>query len=601
MIEHTHCRAPALPVVCFVLFLAATAATAPATEPDNGGPAKITVDFTRPTSPVNRALFSLVNYQRFTSEAGAVARALFSRIDPAGSMARTEIMIHLMEPANDNNNPAVFDWSRLYTDRMYRFIREDGPAFLGELEENGMRPLALLTYNVEWLGRGGRRNAPPTDPEEWAEFAAAVVETMSAGPGRPRPTGSTAATANIGGEQPLMVEIWNEPSPGGPYWTGSREDYFELFRTTADRLRRDYPGVLVGGPSVLSSDGAFLLEFVQECGEAADFITAHFYNQDPVRMARRISDWAGYIEEQTGRAGTLHITESDNWNLRGREKIDYVLTRQFELIARSSAIGSFHHFSLPYYREAADRVFGLLRPDGRIVGDNYLPYLLFSEFRGDEVEASIEYGGAVIDATGDHRTPLPVYAAASREEASYSTIVYLRDSEVASAELVLRLPEELDRWSLRVDQLGPPFADATPGARPRSAVRGTDFRTVEFRSGAGGGRLDVELDTNAGRAFRVTLRETSEGEVDVVVDRSRSLVTLLNGSDEPARGDLFLLALPSGRRTPIATDVRVPASGRVELETNLATTALEGDSQVSAVFEPASGGEPIIAVPIALH
>ncbi len=567
MIKHIRRAAPFVFAFCLSLYLASFAQ---ALEPEQGSSATIVVDFTRAESRVNRALFSLVNYQRFASEAGATARALFSRLGPAESIARTEVMIDLIEPANDNNDSAVFNWSRLYTDRMYRFIHKDGEAFLNEMTEMAMMPLALLTYNVEWLGRGGQRNAPPTDPAEWAEFAAAVVETMSRG------------LAVAGEDRDLLVEIWNEPSPGGPYWTGTRDEYFELFRTTADRIHRDYPGVLVGGPSVLSSDGAFLLEFIQECGESADFITAHFYNQDPVRMARRISDWAEFIEEATGRRGTLHITESDNWNLRGWDKVDYVLTRQFELIARSNEIGSFHHFSLPYYREAPGRVFGLLRPDGRIVAENYLPYLLFSGFRGEEVGIDVELAGIRIDPLSDHRDPLPVYAAASRDQSSYTTTAYLREASIAGAEFVFRLPDEIGPWTLRVDQLGRPNGVATVAGNAAAAT----FRTQEFRSGAGGGRVVVEVDPAAGAAVRITLRETANGPVDVVLDNARNVVSVINGSTESVRGQLHVLALPSGRRTRITSDVAVPASGRVDVETDVTAAMAEGDTQVTAIFEP---------------
>ncbi len=454
-------------------------ASASATELD----VTASVDFTAVDRAVNRALFSLVNYQRFSSEAGDLARAAFRRLNPGGTSARTEIMIDRVEPVNDNADPAVFNWEQLQTDAMYRFIDSDGPAFLDEMLSLGMEPFGLLSYNVEWLGRHGRRTDPPWSNHEWAEFAAAVVEAHN------------GASGPDYLPQLRAVEIWNEPSPGGPYWTGSRSDYYALFKSVAERIHRDYPGVAVGGPSVLSSDGAFMLEFIEACSDVADFFTMHFYNQDPVRMARRIADWSRYIEAETGKAGALHITESDNWNLTGSQKADYLLTRQFELIARSELIGSFHHFSLPYYEEAPGRVFGLIRPDGDVVPHNYWPYYMFAGYEGDRVEAQVRVGDRVIDPTRDHREALPVYVAASRSSGRLNVTLYVREQQSGQARLEMTLPADGSLRELHVEQL-------------HLAGGQLSEPTTTMRQYVTGQLVAVDIDLTRGQAVRVSLTPT---------------------------------------------------------------------------------------------
>jgi hypothetical protein len=384
-----------------------------------------------------------------------------------------------------------------------------------------------------------------------------------------------------------MVEVWNEPSPGGPYWTGTRDDYFELFRIVAARLHRDYPGVAVGGPSVLSSDGAFMLDFIETCGDIADFYTMHFYNQDPVRMTRRISDWADYIRDQTGKNAVVHITESDDWNLTGPAKIDYLLTRQFELIALGDRIGSFHHFSLPYYRESPGRVFGLLRPDGRPVDYNYLPYLLFSQFTGEEVPVQVEIDALLADPARDHREPLPAYAAASRTEEALTAVAYFRNPGIGDAVINLTLPELPGLWTLRVDQLGWAANDGT-GAVAAATTAGPSARwtTTRFEAVDGRGDLAIPVDVGMGRAVRITLTSASPSAVDVVLRNGGRTVELLNGTPRAIRASIELIGLPSGQRVGTELSAAVEPGNRHHLVVANETPSMlaEDDTHIIAFF-----------------
>ena len=58
--------------------------------------------------------------------------------------------------------------------------------------------------------------------------------------------------------------MWNEPDccPHG-FWTGSRDDYFRLFRETANAFARVSPAFRLGGP--VTSSGEWLDEFIGFC------------------------------------------------------------------------------------------------------------------------------------------------------------------------------------------------------------------------------------------------------------------------------------------------------------------------------------------------
>jgi hypothetical protein len=222
----------------------------------------------------------------------------------------------------------------------------------------------------------------------------------------------------------------------------------------AERIHRDYPGVRVGGPAVLSGDGGFMLDFIEEVGDVADFYTMHFYNQDPVLMARRIEDWADYIRDETGRSEPLlNITESDNWELQGPEKIDYLLVRQFELVRRADKIAGFHHFSLPYYAEQSDRIFGLIRPNGRVVQHNYLPYWLFNGYEGTHVATKSFVEEEAVPTERTNREPLPFYAAATTADGAVNVVSYATSPLAESMSVEITVPSPSVPYIVEINQL----------------------------------------------------------------------------------------------------------------------------------------------------
>ena len=127
-------------------------------------------------------LFSIVNFPRLYSEGSDLAWSVFEELNPTGTQARIETWIHLMEPENDNNNPYVINWHGFNTDAMFRHVDDSTDLFLPTVADFGMRPVLLLCYNAEWLGRHGRHSDPPYDNEEWAEFAALLCWPLNARP-----------------------------------------------------------------------------------------------------------------------------------------------------------------------------------------------------------------------------------------------------------------------------------------------------------------------------------------------------------------------------------------------------------------------------------
>ncbi|MBN2658997.1 MAG: hypothetical protein JXR86_18225 [Spirochaetales bacterium] len=373
---------------------------------------RISVDFTVNEGDINPALFSLVNYPRFYGEADDESRKLLENLNIGGTQARIETMIHLLEPENDNDDPFVFDHERFRYEKMIRFIDHDPGLFIKDVENQGMEPLMLLTYNVPWLSADGRNNGVPTDNEEWAEFASAVVEYFNGNPEGPE-------------YDPVVqwLEILNEPCGNGQFFNGTQEQYINLFSDVAERIHSYYPGVKVGGPSVLSGQMAFMIRFIKETAGTADFYTFHIYNEDPVLMVRKLETLAAYIRKTAGEGIPLFVTESDDWNLQGDDKWDFLIIRQMELLLSENPVESFHQFSLPLYRESAERVFGLLGPGGEVVHKNYWPYYWLRKARGEIVEVNFD-GDSALGASSSSRVKRPLYALAVNDGGNEAIYVY---------------------------------------------------------------------------------------------------------------------------------------------------------------------------------
>lgn len=77
-------------------------------------------------------------------------------------------------------------------------------------------------------------------------------------------------------------EVWNEPNLSA-FWTGTRTDYFNLYRATARVLEEIDSDLRVGGPA--TARNAWIPEFLEFCAREripVDFVTTHHYPTDSV-------------------------------------------------------------------------------------------------------------------------------------------------------------------------------------------------------------------------------------------------------------------------------------------------------------------------------
>ena len=182
--------------------------------------------------------------------------------------------------------------------------------YLRAITNTGARIVYRLGESIEHAKRKRYVN-PPADPERWAAICEGVIRHYNEG---------WADGLRLGIQ---YWEIWNEPENQPAMWTGTAEQFYRLYTTTAVRLKRRWPELKIGGPA-LGHQGefregrlipsTFLRDFaaaVRTAGAPWDFFSWHLYTDDPGEPARRARAVRTWLD-----AGGWPRTEShlNEWN-----------------------------------------------------------------------------------------------------------------------------------------------------------------------------------------------------------------------------------------------------------------------------------------------
>ncbi|MBQ2968267.1 MAG: hypothetical protein IJE10_09140 [Clostridia bacterium] len=119
---------------------------------------------------------------------------------------------------------------------------------------------------------------PPKDFQKWAEICEHIIRHYNQG---------WANGFELGME---YWEIWNEPDvKGGGCWTGTDEQFFDLFETAAKHLKKCFPNIKIGGPAIAFDVewGERFLKEMQARGVELDFFSWHCYCTEPNKMMAR--------------------------------------------------------------------------------------------------------------------------------------------------------------------------------------------------------------------------------------------------------------------------------------------------------------------------
>ena len=116
-------------------------------------------------------------------------------------------------------------------------------------------------------------------------------------------------------------QIWNEPdgiaaNGDQPNWSGTPEQFYELYDITSRHLKACFPELRIGGPAMSYVNEPWLrglLHYVKRNGDPApmDFIGFHWYGREPAHMRMRCRELRQILDEE-GFPQTL--TSMDEWN-----------------------------------------------------------------------------------------------------------------------------------------------------------------------------------------------------------------------------------------------------------------------------------------------
>ena len=138
----------------------------------------------------------------------------------------------------------------------------------------GMKPFVELSFMPRALASGTTtvfkyhgNVTPPRDHRQWAAFIKRLVAHWV----------DRYGAREVGH---WFFEVWNEPNLTA-FWTGTRDDYFKLYRSTAVAIKEVDPLLQVGGPA--TARDAWIDEFIDFCetGDVPlDFVSTHHYPTD---------------------------------------------------------------------------------------------------------------------------------------------------------------------------------------------------------------------------------------------------------------------------------------------------------------------------------
>ena len=187
----------------------------------------------------------------------------------------------------------------------YYFATTD---FMLDLQyEIGLKPFFRLGTSIEHTGLVHFAAEIPKDFDKMAEAFAGIVRHYEKGWGDP-----------AGKVRPIEYwEIWNEPDGKNNMWSfnggvddrdpvnnrnAERRDLFvQFFVKVLKRLKSEFPNVKVGGPALCSMNEEWFRPILRACkaaGVAPDFISWHYYGNNPDRLFESASEAESMCREE---------------------------------------------------------------------------------------------------------------------------------------------------------------------------------------------------------------------------------------------------------------------------------------------------------------
>ncbi len=216
---------------------------------------------------------------------------------PWANFAAVDISIIFRDFRNDPSDAESYD-----------FAPTDD--YIAAIVKNKTPILYRLGESIEHTPRKYRVH-PPKDFHKWAEICCGIIRHYNEG------------WANGFKHNIRYWEIWNEPDNKPAMWTGTDEQYLELYKVTAKAIKSRWPDLKVGGPALANAGqfkaGVFVpsdqarrfLSYCRDNRVPLDFFSWHRYTKDPSEYARRARGVRKMLDEYGFTKTESHLNE---WN-----------------------------------------------------------------------------------------------------------------------------------------------------------------------------------------------------------------------------------------------------------------------------------------------
>jgi len=182
----------------------------------------------------------------------------------------------------------------------YRFARTD--AYIQSILDVGSQIVYRLGETIDHF-RVKPFIDPPAEADKWATICVNIIRHYNDG------------WANGFHHGIRFWEIWNEPM-NPPCWSGTWEQFLDLYETAATRIKAHDPSLQVGGAALAGDEPYWELrhDFVRQCarrGCPLDFLSWHIYTDQPAEILRRVRHVRELLDESGLAATASHLNE---WN-----------------------------------------------------------------------------------------------------------------------------------------------------------------------------------------------------------------------------------------------------------------------------------------------
>jgi len=194
----------------------------------------------------------------------------------------------------------------------YDFARTD--EYLAAIRQTGAQIVYRLGESIEH-DRMKRFVHPPKDPEKWAKICTGVIRHYN------------ESWANGFRYDIRYWDIWNEPENRPAMWTGTDDQFLQLYATAAREIKTRFPQIKVGGPGFGYTGelkgkefraGGLLTNFLAFCRRASrplDFLSWHCYADDPLELVWRAQGIRQLLDANSFAKTESHLNE---WNFLPR-------------------------------------------------------------------------------------------------------------------------------------------------------------------------------------------------------------------------------------------------------------------------------------------